>query len=104
MGAVAQEGTRAAVHHGGAAKPFRMDADDLVAMFQTLDAGTPDWHRARARTLMREAKLQPVAAVTNPWSRLAARHLATAVVLERQMSAVPVAEPVARRRRFFRTS
>jgi hypothetical protein len=81
-----------------------MDADDLVAMFQTLDAGTPDWHRARARTLMREAKLQPVAAVTNAWSRLAARHLATAVVLERQMSAVPVAEPVARRRRFFRTS
>jgi hypothetical protein len=83
--------------------PFRMDADDLVAMFQTSDAGTPTWHRARARTLMREAKLQPVAAVTNAWSRLAARHIATAVLLEQQTSIAPV-EPVARRRRFFRTT
>jgi hypothetical protein len=104
MDALTHEGTRTTVGHGGAAKPFRMDADDLVAMFQTLDAGTPGWHRARARTLMREAKLQPVAAVTNAWSRLAARHIATAIVLERQLPIAPVDEPVARRRRFFRTS
>ena len=104
MAALTQHERVPSVNRGAPPMPFRMDADDLVAMFQTLDAGTPDWHRARARTLMREAKLQPVAAVTNAWSRLAARHLATAVVLERQMSAVPVAEPVARRRRFFRTS
>ena len=87
-----------------AARPFRTDADDLIAMFQTLDAGTPAWHRARARTLLREAKLQPVAAVTNAWSRLAARHLATALLLESQLSSARMAEPVARRRRFFRTS
>jgi hypothetical protein len=83
------------------ARPFRTDVDELVAMFQTLDAGTPTWHRARARTLMREAKLQPVAALTDAWSRLAARHIATAMLLEEQQAPVPV-EPVARRRRFFR--
>jgi hypothetical protein len=84
------------------ARPFRTDADDLVAMFQTIDAGTPTWHRARARTLIREAKLQPVAALTDAWSRLAARHIATAVLLEEQLAPAAPIEPVARRRRFFR--
>jgi hypothetical protein len=83
-------------------KPFRTEADDLVAMFQTIDAGTPMWHRSRARTLMREAKLQRVAALTDAWSRLAARHLATAVLLEEQQALGAPPEPVARRRRFFR--
>lgn len=103
MAALAHEGSTGTVGRD-AARPFRTDVDDLVAMFQTLDAGTPAWHRARARTLQREAKLQPVAAVTNAWSRLAARHLATAMLLESQLSSVRMAEPVARRRRFFRTS
>ena len=85
-------------------KPFRTDADDLVAMFQTIDAGTPIWHRRRARTLMREAKLQRVAALTDAWSRLAARHVATAMLLEEQQAPVAAPEPVARRRRFFRAS
>ena len=88
----------------GTVMPFRMDADDLVAMFQTIDAGTPTWHRARARTLMREAKLQPVAAVNAAWSRLAARHIATAMLLERQQTlATAPDDAVERRRRFFRT-
>jgi hypothetical protein len=89
-----------AVARGGA-RPFRMDADELVAMFKTIDAGTPTWHRARARTLMRESKLQPVAAITEAWSRLAARHLATAMLLEQQQAVAPVQE-VARRHRFGR--
>jgi hypothetical protein len=83
-------------------KPFRTDADGLVAMFQTIDAGTPMWHRSRARTLMREAKLHRVAALTDAWSRLAARHIATAMLLEEQQALVAPLEPVARRRRFFR--
>ena len=103
MGALKQREANGTVSRGAPPMPFRSDADDLVAMFQTIDAGTPTWHRARARTLMREAKLQPVAAVTNAWSRLAARHIATAMLLEQQASCVP-AEPVARRRRFFRAS
>jgi len=103
MGALRQRETMGTVNRGAPPMPFRSDADDLVAMFQTIDAGTPSWHRARARTLMREAKLQPVAAVTNAWGRLAARHMATAVLLEQQTSIAPE-EPVARRRRFLRTS
>jgi hypothetical protein len=86
-----------------AARPFRTEADDLIAMFQTIDAGTPTWHRTRARTLMREAKLQPVAALADAWSRLAARHLATAMLLEEQQAPAAAGEPVARRRRFFRS-
>jgi hypothetical protein len=86
----------------GVAKPFRLDAGDLVEMFQTLDAGTPDWHRTRARTLLREANSQPVAAVTNLWWRLAARHMATAELLEEHEAGTPVVAPVERRRRFFR--
>jgi hypothetical protein len=103
MDSLLQQGTRGTVTRGAPPMPFRMDADDLIAMFQTIDAGTPSWHRARARSLMREAKLQPVAAVTNAWSRLAARHIATAVHLEQQMSSAADGS-VARRRRFFRTS
>src|SRR6476646_12074656 len=102
MAALAQQGTTGLVSRDSA-RPFRTQVDDLIAMFQTRDAATPTWHRARARTLMREAKLQPVAAVTNAWSRLAARHIATAVLLEQQTSIATV-EPVARRRRFFRTT
>ena len=104
MGAVRHRETMGAVNRGAPPMPFRSDADDLVAMFQTIDAGTPGWHRSRARTLMREAKLQPVAAVTNAWSRLAARHIATAVLLEQQTSIAPGEPAVARRRRFFRTT
>jgi hypothetical protein len=87
--------------NGGTASPFRRDADDLVAMFQTIDAGTPAWHRTRARSLLREAKLQPVAAVTHAWSRLAARHLATARLLEQQQ-ALPVVDAESRQLRFQR--
>ena len=102
MGALAQDSMSGTAPRG-TVMPFRMDADDLVAMFQTIDAGTPAWHRARARTLMREAKLHPVAAVNAAWSRLAARHIATAMLLERQQApVVPSPEAVARRRRFFR--
>ena len=84
------------------ALPFRQDASDLVAMFQMIDAGTPDWHRARARSLLREAKLQHVAALTDAWWRLAARHLATAQLLEQQQGLATAPAPTARRRRFFR--
>jgi hypothetical protein len=80
-----------------------MDADQLVAMFKTIDAGTPTWHRARARTLLRDSKLQPVAAITDAWSRLAARHLATAMLLEQQQQqAITPVDEVGRRHRFRR--
>src|SRR5437763_9283950 len=85
----------------GIARPFRRDADQLVAMFQTPDAGTPTWHRARARTLLRDAQLHPLSPVTDAWRRLASRHIATAVLLEQQQSIEPD-DPVLRRRRFFR--
>jgi hypothetical protein len=84
----------------GMPKPFRTDVDELVAMFQVIDAATPAWHRARARTLLRDAKLQPIAAVTDAWSRLAARHLATAQMLEQQQA--PADDATQRRHRFFR--
>jgi hypothetical protein len=100
MDGLLQQGTLPDGVARGAARPFRMDADALVAMFQTSDAGTPAWHRARARTLLREAKLQPVAAITDAWSRLAARHLATAMLLEEQQPAPP--PEVGRRSRFRR--
>jgi hypothetical protein len=86
---------------GGTPRPFRKDADQLVEMFQTADAGTAAWHRGRARTLLRDARLHPLSAVTDAWRRLAARHLATAVLLEEQQNVVPV-DRVARSRRFFR--
>jgi hypothetical protein len=85
----------------GTVMPFRQDARDLVAMFGIAEAGTPAWHRTRANTLLREAKLQPVAALTDAWWRLAARHLATAELLEHQQPPAP--EPD-RRRRFFRAT
>lgn len=83
------------------ARPFRKDADQLVAMFQTLDAGTPEWHRARARTLLRDAQLRALSPVTDAWRRLASRHIATALLLEQQQN-LETDDPVARRRRFFR--
>jgi hypothetical protein len=82
----------------GTVLPYREDARDLVAMFGIAEAGTPAWHRSRANTLLCEAKLQPVAALTNAWWRLAARHVATAELLESRQ----LAPPVDRRRRFFR--
>ena len=62
--------------------PFRSRAADLVDLFGTMDAQTPWWHRARARDLRREAHSQTVAAVNTAYMRLAARHLATAQLLE----------------------
>jgi hypothetical protein len=85
----------------GIARPFRKDADQLVAMFQTPDAGTPVWHRARARTLLRDAQLHALSPVTDAWRRLASRHIATALLLEQQQN-VETDDPVARRHRFFR--
>jgi hypothetical protein len=85
----------------GIARPFRKDADQLVEMFQTPDAGTPAWHRARARTLLRDAQLHALSPVTDAWRRLASRHIATALLLEQQQNVEPD-DPVARRRRFFR--
>jgi hypothetical protein len=86
----------------GLATPFRQDADALIAMFQTRDAGTAAWHRARARTLLRDAQLQTSAPVSDAWRRLASRHVATALLLERQVPAGPD-DPVGRDRRFFRS-
>jgi len=104
MDPVLQQTTLGALARG-TVTPFRTEVDDLVAMFQTLDAGTPTWHRGRARTLMRDAKLQQVAALADAWSHLAARHIATAMLLEDQQAggAAP-AKPVERRRRFFRSA
>ena len=85
----------------GIARPFRKDADQLVAMFQTPDAGTPAWHRARARTLLRDARLHALSPVTDAWRRIASRHIATALLLEQQQNVEPH-DPVARHRRFFR--
>jgi hypothetical protein len=88
---------------GGIATPFRKDADELVAMFQTPDAAMPAWHRARARTLLRDVRLHRLSPVTDGWRRLAARHIATASLLERhERQAAAPADPVARDQRFFR--
>jgi hypothetical protein len=102
MDALYHEGPPAGAGRG-LARPFRTRSDDLVAMFQTPDAGTATWHRTRARSLLREAKLQPVAAVSDAWWRLAARHLATAQLLEEQQGPVP-APPQDRLRRFRRSA
>ena len=85
----------------GSARPFRKDADQLVAMFQTPDAARPAWHRARARTLLRDAQRHPLSTVTDGWRRLGARHIATALLLEQQELVAPQ-DPVGRRGRFFR--
>jgi hypothetical protein len=63
-------------------EPFRFEAADLVELFETTDARKPQWHRGRARQLRKEAALHPVAAVSDAYCRLAARHDATARVLE----------------------
>jgi hypothetical protein len=61
----------------------------------------PEWHRARARTLLRDAQLQTLSPVTDAWRRIASRHIATALLLEEQLNAAPP-DPVGRNRRFFR--
>jgi hypothetical protein len=75
-------GPAARAGHDTAALPFRESSRELVLMYGLTEAGTPAWHRARAHTLLCEAKGQPVAALTDAWWRLAARHLATAEHLE----------------------
>ena len=100
MDPLLQEDTPTAVN-GGLARPFRTDADQLVAMFQTADAAMPAWHRARARTLLRDARLHHLSPVTDAWRRLASRHIATALLLEEGQDVAPD-DPVARSRRFFR--
>lgn len=67
-----------------AAEPFRTTTSALIELFETPDAGVPHWHRGRAQDLRRDAGAQPVAAVTNAYLRLAARHIATAQLLEGQ--------------------
>jgi hypothetical protein len=99
MNALLQE---LAACEGGIAQPFRRDADQLVAMFQTPDAARPAWHRARADTLMRDSQRHGISPVTDAWRRLASRHVATAVLLE-QERAVTGYDPVGRNRRFFRS-
>jgi hypothetical protein len=64
------------------AEPFRSSVADLVELFETPDAGKPQWHRGRAAALRNEACVHPVAAVTDAYLRLAARHVATARLLE----------------------
>jgi len=99
MNALLQE---LAACEGGIAQPFRKDADQLVAMFQTRDAARPAWHRARADRLMRDSQRQALSPVTDAWRRLASRHIATAVLLEQQAK-VAVDDPVGRDDRFFRS-
>jgi hypothetical protein len=65
-------------------KPFRATASALIELFETADAGEPWWHRTRARDLRRDAHAHPVAAVADAYLRVAARHLATAQLLEDQ--------------------
>jgi hypothetical protein len=85
----------------GIAQPFRKDAAQLVAMFRTPNAGRPAWHRARARTLLNDAQRHALSPVTDAWRRLAARHIATALLLEQRQNVAPD-DPVARGQRFFR--
>ena len=89
------------MHSLGVAQPFRRDADELVAMFQTPGAGTPAWHRARAQTLLRDVQRHALSPATEGWRRLASRHIATALVLEQQRTAA-AHDAVARNDRFFR--
>jgi hypothetical protein len=85
----------------GTAQPFRKDATQLVAMFQTPAAAKPAWHRARASTLLRDVQLHALTPATDAWRRLAARHIATALLLEQQKKVAPD-DPVGRNQRFFR--
>jgi hypothetical protein len=86
----------------GTAQPFRKDAAQLVAMFQTAAAAKPAWHRARARMLLRDVQLHGLSPTTDAWRRLASRHIATAVLLEQQKKRETPHDPVARGQRFFR--
>jgi hypothetical protein len=85
----------------GTAQPFRKDAGQLVAMFQTPAAARPSWHRARASTLLRDAQRHALSPATDAWRRLASRHIATALLLEQQTKVAPD-DPVGRNQRFFR--
>jgi hypothetical protein len=67
---------------GSAVEPFRSNAADLVALFETPEAGMPQWHCGRAAALRNDAIVHPVAAVSEAYRRVAARHLATARLLE----------------------
>jgi hypothetical protein len=67
-----------------AVEPFRSTASALVEFFETADAGEPWWHRGRAAELLRDAHAHPVAAVADAYVRVAARHMATAQLLEDQ--------------------
>jgi hypothetical protein len=67
-----------------AVEPFRTTASALVELFEIADAGVPAWHRGRAQDLRRDAQGHPVAAVANAYLRVAARHDATAQLLETQ--------------------
>jgi len=67
-----------------AIEPFRTTASALIEFFETDDAGAPWWHRGRAQELRRDALSHPVAAVANAYLRVAARHDATAQLLEDQ--------------------
>jgi hypothetical protein len=67
-----------------AIEPFRSTAAALVELFENADAAVPGWHRGRAQELRRDAQVHPVAAVANAYLRVAARHDATAQLLETQ--------------------
>jgi hypothetical protein len=67
-----------------AVEPFRSTASALVELFETAEAGEPWWHRSRAAELRRDAYAHPVAAVAHAYLRVAARHMATAQLLEHQ--------------------
>jgi hypothetical protein len=70
-------------------EPFRSRVADLVELFETPDAGKPQWHRGRAAALRNEARVHPVAAVSDAYLRLAARHVATARLLEHDEACWP---------------
>jgi hypothetical protein len=59
-------------------EPLRSSAAELVELLERPEASTPHWHEQRAAALGREARVHPVAAVSNAYQRLAARHVATA--------------------------
>jgi hypothetical protein len=80
------------VHGGAAIEPLRFSAADLVDLFDTPEAGTPQWHERRAAALRYEASVHPVAAVNTAYRRLAKRHVATARLLEARLRRGPALE------------
>lgn len=72
--------------HNGVVRPFASSAVELARMFDLPDAAVASWHRTRAEALQRDASVQTVAALTEVYERLAARHLVTAQLLEWQRS------------------